>query len=204
MDILLGVKNLSKSAPGTLWKSGSDFLTCHKGHHDHLHSVMSMHFSTSHSLSPVTPSPTLCQIRYATYVMPHTIQQSGSIANVFLFTFTQSHGLNNETGMLRFHTVEKYTLNASRQFSGDQQFAHQVDLVGPGVHKARWLIKKFGILKKAYIAFCVTWINTRIYLLKYRSYCWNWRSPIYNVKYNGRFAKIWFPAITFDWSVLRR
>ena len=69
--------------------------------------------------------------------MPHTIQQSGGVANAFLFTFTQRHNLNNESGMLRFHTVEKYTLNASRQFSGDQQFAHQVDLVGPGVHKAR-------------------------------------------------------------------
>ena len=27
---------------------------------------------------------------------------------------------------------------------------------------------------------------------------------LYNVNYNGRFPKKWFPAITFDWSVPRR
>ena len=35
----------SKSLPGGLWKRLIDFLpTCHKGLHDHLRSVMSMHF----------------------------------------------------------------------------------------------------------------------------------------------------------------
>ena len=47
------------------------------------------------------------------------------------------------------------------------------------------------------------YVNKEV-LLKYRSLCWNWTSPIYNEKYNGRFPKKWFPAITFDWSVLRR
>ena len=60
--------------------------------------------------------------------MPHTIQQSGGVANAFLFTFTQRHNLNNESGMLRFHS-----LNTDRQFSGARQFVHQVDLVGLGV-----------------------------------------------------------------------
>ena len=41
--------------------------------------------------------------------------------------------LNNESGKLRFHTVDKYLLNAGRQFSGARQFVHQVDLVGLGV-----------------------------------------------------------------------
>ena len=37
--------NPSKSSPGGLWKRQNDFLpTCHKGLHDHLRSVMSMHF----------------------------------------------------------------------------------------------------------------------------------------------------------------
>ena len=40
--------------------------TCHKGHHDHLHRLMSMHFRTPLSLNPLTPSPTLtlCHIQY--------------------------------------------------------------------------------------------------------------------------------------------
>ena len=39
------IPNPSKSSPGGLWKRQNDFLpTCHKGLHDHLRSVMSMHF----------------------------------------------------------------------------------------------------------------------------------------------------------------
>ena len=49
--------------------------------------------------------------------------------------FTQRHGLNNDSGMLRFHTVDKYLLNAGMHFSGDRQFVHQV--VGLGVLRQR-------------------------------------------------------------------
>ena len=39
------IPNPSKSSPVGLWKRLIDFLpTCHKGLHDHLRSVMSMHF----------------------------------------------------------------------------------------------------------------------------------------------------------------
>ena len=39
------LQNHPKSAPDWLWKRLIDFLpTCHKGLHDHLRSVMSMHF----------------------------------------------------------------------------------------------------------------------------------------------------------------
>ena len=39
------ITNPSKSSPGGLWKRQHVFLpTCHKGLHDHLRSVMSMHF----------------------------------------------------------------------------------------------------------------------------------------------------------------
>ena len=39
------IANPSKSSPVGLWKRLIDFLpTCHKGLHDHLRSVMSMHF----------------------------------------------------------------------------------------------------------------------------------------------------------------
>ena len=39
------IPNPSKSSPGGLWKRQNDFLpTCHKGLHDHLRSVISMHF----------------------------------------------------------------------------------------------------------------------------------------------------------------
>ena len=39
------IPNLSKSSPGGMWKRLIHFLpTCHKGLHDHLRTVMSMHF----------------------------------------------------------------------------------------------------------------------------------------------------------------
>ena len=44
--------------------------------------------------------------------------------------------------MLRFHTVEKYSLNTDRQFSGARQFVHQVDLVYPGCNPVKDLHEK--------------------------------------------------------------
>ena len=86
--------------------------------------------------------------------MPHTIQQSeSSITNAFLFTFTQRHVVNNESGMLRFHTVEKYSLNAGAVFRwpsvctsdgpGTRWYHGGSTYMYPGKRHAREIITKY-------------------------------------------------------------